>query len=192
MTRPLPAHIAPEELARALDAAPGIRLLDVRSTREFAGSRLSGSYNVPLPELAQHAASVRQVRDPVVVVCRSGARARTAERLLRQEGMKNVHVLDGGVLAWRRQGLPVVGDPRSPADTLRRLMGLGGVVLAVIYVRQNAVLAFILGFMGFRMMTGQSAMPCAVAGTCAVPADTGSTVRALVEGKRDAVSAITD
>ncbi len=179
----LAAAVGPEQLAQALDADPAIRLLDVRTTSEFGGTRIEGSYNVPLHELSAHAPAISRVRAPVVLVCRSGARARTAEYVLRREGMSNVHVLEGGLVAWRRHGLPVRRDPRPPGDLLRRLMGVAGILLAAFYVRQNAVLAVILGFMGFRMVSGQSAMPCAVAGTCTVPgSDTSSTVRALVDG----------
>lgn len=179
----LPAAVGPQQLAQAMQSNPAIRLLDVRTATEFGWSRIEGSYHIPLDELSAHAPEISRVRAPVVLVCRSGARARTAENVLRREGMTDVHVLAGGVLAWRAHGLPVRRDPRSPADVLRRVMGFLGIVLAAFYFRQNAVLALILGFVGFRMMSGQSAMPCAVAGTCALPgSDTSSTVRAMVEG----------
>lgn len=179
----LPEAVPAERLYQALTAGQDVRLLDVRTPTEFAWSRLSGSHNVPLDQLEVHAATIRGASAPVVIVCRSDARARAARDLLRRQGMKNVHVLEGGLVAWRGTGLPVTRDPVSPGAALRRLMGVAGIALAAFYARQNPGLALVLGFLGLRMAMGLSAMPCAVAGTCAAPrADAASSVRAIVDG----------
>ena len=175
-----PDVVGADRLSRALAAGQDVRLLDVRTSIEFAMGRLAGSRNVPLDRLTAHAAALARAGAPVVIVCRSGARARTAVQILKAQGMRRVHVLDGGLIAWRGHGLPVARDPVSPGALLRRAMGVFGIVLAAFSLRQNPVFAVVLGFLGFRMMTGQSALPCAIAGTCAVP-DTASSVQALVE-----------
>ena len=179
----LPAVIAPSALAASLERDPSIRLLDVRTVAEFERAHVSGSYNVPLDRLPTYAAEVRDVREPVVLVCRSGARARTAQELLRQQGMRNLHLLEGGILAWRHERLPVRSRPLSTSQVVRRIAGIACVVAGMLYARTSPLTAILLAFFGLRMALGQPVLPCAAAGTCAAPGSgTDAHVRALVDG----------
>jgi rhodanese-related sulfurtransferase len=94
------------ELSSLLPAA-GARLLDVRTPSEFEHAHVAGAYNVPLDQLREHAGELRHARGDVVLICQSGRRAQQAEQLLRERGMANVHVLDGGMAQWLSHGLPV-------------------------------------------------------------------------------------
>lgn len=85
----------------------GARLLDVRTSSEYASMHIPGSYNVPLDQIAEHARELARVQEPVILVCRSGARAQKAEGTLRTCGMATAHVLNGGILAWKGADLPV-------------------------------------------------------------------------------------
>ena len=124
------AIVGADQLARALAAGQDVRLLDVRTPMEFAAGRLAGSHNVPLNRLADHAAELGTATAPVVIVCRSGARAHGAAAVLKARGMTRVHVLEGGLIAWRALGMPVVRDPGASAALLRRVMGVLGIALA--------------------------------------------------------------
>lgn len=95
------------ELSSLLHGGELVRLLDVRTPGEFEHVHISGAYNVPLSQLHEHAAEVRNARGQVVLICQSGRRAQQAEQLLRTGGMANVHVLDGGMQAWIERQLPV-------------------------------------------------------------------------------------
>ena len=108
--------LTPVRLAALLRERPDTRLLDVRTPGEFEAEHIAGAYNVPLDTLGEHGAAIRAVAEPVVLICRSGQRARRAEHALRGAGMANLHVLDGGMMAWTTAGLPVRrGAPqRSP------------------------------------------------------------------------------
>jgi rhodanese-related sulfurtransferase len=45
---------------------------------------------------------------PIAVICGSGQRAAVAASLLQRHGVRNViHVVDGGVPLWQRQGWPI-------------------------------------------------------------------------------------
>ncbi|MDX6739141.1 rhodanese-like domain-containing protein [Actinocorallia sp. A-T 12471] len=113
---------------RALGAQ--VLLLDVRGPAEFAAVRIPGSVNVPLDALpgaldavARHAAG-----RPVVLVCRSGARARQAARLVPGD------VLDGGVEAWASSGNPVerpTAGRRTPWSLERQVRFTAGSLVAV-------------------------------------------------------------
>jgi hypothetical protein len=67
--------------------------------------------------------------DGVVLVCRSGQRAKAAEETLRQAGLSNVHILEGGVTAWQIQGFGVRrGTPKWDLERQIRLVA-GSIVL---------------------------------------------------------------
>ena len=58
---------------------PELRMIDVRTPGEFASGHIAGSYNVPLPDLAEHRKELTTTEaGPVVLICRSGRRADTA------------------------------------------------------------------------------------------------------------------
>lgn len=117
-----PARLAPAELARLRHRQPGTRLLDVRTPGEFDAGHIPGAYNVPLDVLPEHAADVRALDAPVVVVCQSGSRARRAGALLTEARAAHLHVLDGGMQAWVASGLPVRrGRPRLSLERQVRI-----------------------------------------------------------------------
>lgn len=104
----LPPVVGAGRLRRAMEDDSGIRVLDVRTPAEYETMHIRGSYNVPLDTLGEHREELRRhVDEPIVLVCRSGGRARRAEAALRQVGMENLHVLDGGIAAWEAGGQPV-------------------------------------------------------------------------------------
>lgn len=103
-----PGAVRVEELARRLEGDAGVRLVDVRSPVEFESSHIPGSVNVPLEQVSGRAADIRDgVSGELVLVCRSGQRARQAEAFLREADVSAVQVLEGGLMAWERAGLPV-------------------------------------------------------------------------------------
>ena len=121
------ATIAPADLqARRADGSLPF-VLDVRSPLEFEGERIEGSVNIPLEQLAERLDALPSTGD-VVVVCRTGIRATIAADTLARAG-RQVRVLEGGVLAWRRARLPLrEGRKRLPVDRQVQLIA-GGVVL---------------------------------------------------------------
>lgn len=95
-------------LSTLLHADPTVRILDVRTPSEFDNGHIAGAYNVPLDLLGEHAREIRATQARVIaLVCQSGQRARRAETLLRNAGMPNLHVLEGGMNEWTSRKLPV-------------------------------------------------------------------------------------
>ncbi|MGE0789546.1 MAG: rhodanese-like domain-containing protein [Sandaracinaceae bacterium] len=77
----------------------GGRLLDVRTRGEFGSGHLPGALNIPLQELSRRAAEIGAKDRPVVVYCASGARSRSAAKMLKAAGFATVHNL-GGLHRW--------------------------------------------------------------------------------------------
>lgn len=120
-----------EAVARLQEGQPDTTILDVRTPAEFESAHIPGSYNVPLDLLPEHATELAStIGGPLVLVCQSGVRARQAEQALLGAELPRLHILDGGLTAWERQGLPVTrGRQRWAME--RQVRGIaGGIVLA--------------------------------------------------------------
>lgn len=127
MTNPT---LDPADLRDRLGGPGAPLLLDVRTPAEFAAAHIPGSYNVPLDTLREHRDELRRHLDEVVLVCRTGGRAATAERALAEAGMTNVHVLGGGIIGWERAGAPL-NRGRATWDLERQVrLAAGGLVTA--------------------------------------------------------------
>lgn len=83
-------------------------VLDIRDTGEFSGGRIPKSKNIPLAEVDKRLDEISRFKDkPVIVTCRTNARAGSAARLLKQRGFGDVYQLAGGFGAWQQASLPV-------------------------------------------------------------------------------------
>jgi rhodanese-related sulfurtransferase len=148
---PIAPVLPPGDVAALLREVPTTRLLDVRTPAEFETEHIAGAYNVPLDTLAEHGAEIRaQVADPVVLVCRSGQRARRAEEALAAAGMSNLHVLAGGMTAWVADGRPVRrGAPRMSLERQVRItagaIAAAGGLLALLVSPTFAAIPALLG-----------------------------------------------
>ena len=65
-------------------SAGGLTLLDVRTPQEFAAGHAPGALLIPVDELLDRASEVPE--GPVLIICRSGRRARNAASLLIEKG----------------------------------------------------------------------------------------------------------
>ena len=97
--------------AAAALIAEGALAVDVREAAELReDGRLEGAEHVPLGELAARAGKLPADR-PLVLICRSGTRSAMAADALRASGYE-AYSVDGGILAWEREGLPLArGKP---------------------------------------------------------------------------------
>ncbi|WNM31118.1 rhodanese-like domain-containing protein [Streptomyces sp. Li-HN-5-11] len=85
-------------------------LVDVRETPEWNAGHAPDALHLPLSRLAAGASLPPAVQGrPVVTICRSGHRSRQAATLLAGRGVQATDVT-GGMTAWARAGLPVIGQ----------------------------------------------------------------------------------
>jgi rhodanese-related sulfurtransferase len=88
---------------RALEAVRGgATVLDVRENSEWKSGHAPGAVHVALGNIDQAPRRLRQGR-PVVVMCASGMRSRSAAKHLRGLGW-DAASLSGGIGAWQRAG----------------------------------------------------------------------------------------
>uniref|UniRef100_UPI0025A254B5 rhodanese-like domain-containing protein n=1 Tax=Klebsiella pneumoniae TaxID=573 RepID=UPI0025A254B5 len=76
---------------------------------EWDAGHIPGSIHVPYHDIDALPDGIDPAR-PVAAICASGQRAAVAASLLQRHGAREViHVVDGGVPAWRRAGRPIEG-----------------------------------------------------------------------------------
>jgi rhodanese-related sulfurtransferase len=96
----LPASISAEQALTLV--ADGATLVDVREPAEWRSGHAPRAIHIPLGQLPQRSGRLPTDR-PVVVVCASGSRSRTAAKQLRAAGMEATS-LSGGLSAWQAVG----------------------------------------------------------------------------------------
>ncbi len=80
-----PASAAQEQRDPHQLVADGATLLDVRTPEEFSERHREGAVNIPVDQIEARMSEISR-EHPVVVYCRSGARAMSAARILRRAG----------------------------------------------------------------------------------------------------------
>jgi rhodanese-related sulfurtransferase len=96
--------VAPEWV-RERHEAGAIQLIDVREDYEYASGRVAGARHIELQQIASQADTIDRQK-PVVFYCRVGSRSTMAAGAFRQAGYE-AYSMDGGLLAWEQQGLPL-------------------------------------------------------------------------------------
>lgn len=119
--------IGPEEAARLM--RDGAMLVDVREPDEHLRERIPGARNMPLSRLEEAELAVHAGR-PVLFHCRSGARTEgNAGRLAAKAEACEAYVVEGGLDAWKRAGLPVAEDRSQPLELMRQVQIAAGALV---------------------------------------------------------------
>jgi len=122
-----------EEARHLLEAEPSLFVLDVRSRDEYISGHIPGAINIPYTEIQTRRGKLpADTGTPLLAYCRSGFRSTIASRTLVSLGFENVTNMIGGILAWKRKGLPVVKGEEPGEKEIREhlLFFLGTGVLA--------------------------------------------------------------
>lgn len=160
----LPKAIDAATLRERLASPRAPRLLDVRTPAEFETAHIPGAYNVPLDILKEHRQEIlTHLDEDVVLMCQSGQRAAQAEQSLAAAGLANVHVLEGGMLAWERAAGPV-NRGRQRWGLERQVRLVAGSIVAASVVGNLAVpgLAWVAAAMGAGLAGAALTNTCAM------------------------------
>lgn len=145
--------VTPEEARRLL--GEGAILVDIREADEHARDHIPGARHLPLSKLEQAELAISWGK-PVIFHCRSGARTlANAGRLADRAGSCEAYVIEGGLDAWRKSGLPVVSDRRQPIELQRQVqIGAGSLALAgtLLSVLVSPWFLVVPGFVGTGLM----------------------------------------
>jgi rhodanese-related sulfurtransferase len=122
--------ICPQDAKRLIDA--GAVLIDIREPDEHARERIVLAKSQPVSSLGPAGIDVGNAAQ-VIFHCRSGVRTRTHAERLSAAVPCEAFLLEGGLDAWRKAGLPVSTDRSQPLELMRQAQLAAGsaVVLGV-------------------------------------------------------------
>jgi rhodanese-related sulfurtransferase len=66
----------------------GKTIIDVRRPDEFKNGHAKGSINIPLQDMEHHLQKIKNIKEPVVLVCGGGTRHIKAYELLKTHGIE--------------------------------------------------------------------------------------------------------
>jgi|JI8StandDraft_2_1071088.scaffolds.fasta_scaffold24547_2 rhodanese-related sulfurtransferase len=111
------ATVTVHEAARLMGT--GVPLVDVRDAPEWRQGHVPNAFHVPLAEVQARGAAALEERgvvmtpgDTVLLVCHSGMRSGLACQSLDGDGGFRAVNVTGGMVAWRRAGLPIESGPQ--------------------------------------------------------------------------------
>lgn len=104
------SHIGRTELLRQIEAGESPTIVDVRTRGEYESAHVPGAAHIPFYTLLSRADQIPPASregDPIVVYCEHGPRAGMARAQLWLAVDRPVVYLEGHMIAWKREGLPV-------------------------------------------------------------------------------------
>jgi rhodanese-related sulfurtransferase len=120
--------INPETLAARIKARAAT-LIDIREPDEYAREHINGAVSLPLSRLEEGKLTLETHGD-VVFHCKSGMRTNSNCARLAGHVDGEAFMLEGGLEAWKRAGLPVRTNERAPLELNRQVqIAAGGLAL---------------------------------------------------------------
>jgi rhodanese-related sulfurtransferase len=105
--------LAPDQVVELVREGK-VELIDVRETYEHDAGRIAGARHIEMDQLATVVSSL-DPECPPVFYCRTGSRSAAATEAFRASGLTAFN-MDGGIVAWVEQGLPIEPDDGRVAD----------------------------------------------------------------------------
>jgi NADPH-dependent 2,4-dienoyl-CoA reductase/sulfur reductase-like enzyme/rhodanese-related sulfurtransferase len=87
------------ELQKLIDSG-NINIVDVRGEDEYSTSVIPGAVNIPMNELEKRFEEIDRSKEMTVLVCRVGKIAFLSYLKLKEMGLKNLRILEGGTSAY--------------------------------------------------------------------------------------------
>jgi rhodanese-related sulfurtransferase len=138
----------------------GAVLVDIREADEHAREHVPGARSNPLSRLTPVDSPAGKV---VIFHCRSGARTAASAVRLAGAASGEAYVLEGGLDAWKKAGLPVAIDRRQPIEIMRQVQIVAGSLV---------LLGIVLGvwvapaFLGLSAFVGAGLAFAGISGWC--------------------------
>jgi rhodanese-related sulfurtransferase len=99
--------LEPKEFNEQLQSQQGV-LLDVRTPEEFNEGHLADAQNIDFKNTSFEASMGQLDKNKTYFVyCKAGVRSEKAVDLMQKLGFQEVYHMQGGIDAWRKEGLPL-------------------------------------------------------------------------------------
>ena len=153
--------LSPQQVRERIDAGLAV-LVDIREPDEFARSHVKGAQSQPLSTWEKAHLSIDPDAD-VIFTCRSGMRTAGACDRLAARVSGEAFVLDGGLDAWAKAGLPVETDVDAPMEIMRQVQIAAGSLVLI-----GVLLGFLVApeWFGLSAFVGAGQTFAGVSGFC--------------------------
>ncbi|MFM9944978.1 MAG: thioredoxin domain-containing protein [Bacteroidia bacterium] len=97
----------------------GTQLVDTRTAQEYENGYIEGAENIDFysTEFVQLMSKFDKEK-PLALYCKSGNRTKNAMKILSKEGFKKIYTLDGGLMAWEKDGNRLIMP--KPAEPVKK------------------------------------------------------------------------
>lgn len=153
--------LTPQDVQTRLAAGKAV-LLDIREADEFARAHIPGARSQPLSAWEQAHLTIDPDAD-VVFTCRTGMRTAGACDRLAARVSGDAFVLDGGLDAWAKAGLPVKENTKAPMELNRQVQITAGLLILTGVVLGYTLSPLWFGLSGF---IGAGLTFAGLSGTC--------------------------
>ena len=99
--------LKPVEFQKALNSDNKALIIDVREFFEFKKSRIDHAVNIPSSGNLDVPADTLDKESSLFLYCTSGFRSKRVAKHFYDKGFLKLYSLDGGITAWKKEGLPV-------------------------------------------------------------------------------------
>lgn len=83
-------------------------IVDLSDEASFSKAHIPGAINVLLGDVNEENKTLKKHRNStIILVCKNGGVSNKAVRTLRQLGFEDLHVLNGGMMSWTKENLPI-------------------------------------------------------------------------------------
>lgn len=96
-----------EHVKRLLDAGARLVFIDLRPSEDFGQGRLPGARSVPIRELRRRYAEVPRTGHVILYCACPAEEVQAAYRFLRDQGYRNLSIMEDGFPAWVKRGYPL-------------------------------------------------------------------------------------
>jgi rhodanese-related sulfurtransferase len=99
--------LKPAEFQKAYQEDDNALLIDVREFFEYKKSRIDKAVNIPSSDNPDVWADTLNKESSLFLYCTTDFRSRRVAKHLYDKGFLKLYSLDGGLSAWKKEGLPV-------------------------------------------------------------------------------------
>jgi len=101
-------RVSPQQAIQLINRSQAV-VIDIRDQVAYQKGHIVDSVNIPRAQLEKDLTQVEKYqKQPIVLVCVQGQAAGSMLDKLRRRKFENVHVLAGGIQAWKNAQMPLV------------------------------------------------------------------------------------
>ncbi|MFC4892494.1 rhodanese-like domain-containing protein [Pseudofrancisella aestuarii] len=140
-----------------------IRIIDIRSEDEFKREHIEGAQNVPAEHVDDEFCYTND--DILVFSCMSGVRTQNCSAKFKKMHAKEVLILQGGLNAWKKEGLKTKKNEKAPLPIMRQVQIIVGSIIIL-----GVILSYTVHhhFIILSAFFGAGLLFAGVTGTCAL------------------------